>query len=103
MISSSIHDVPGNNLPRHFSLEQNYPYPFNPSTTIVYTIADPRFVSLKVYNFLGKEIQTVVDEQQPVAQYVVKFDASNLSSGIYFYTLKAGNNCTETRKMLFVR
>jgi Secretion system C-terminal sorting domain len=96
--------------PEEFSLSQNYPNPFNPSTTIRYSIPDviasetkqSQFVSLKVYDVLGNEVATLVNEQKPAGTYEVKFDAIGLSSGIYFYKLRAGS-LVETKKMIFLR
>jgi hypothetical protein len=93
-----------------FSLEQNYPNPFNPSTSIQYRVSSISNVSLKVYDVLGREIATLVNEEKPVGSYEVNFDASGLSSGIYFYKLTAGNSSTgsgqvftETKKMLLMK
>ena len=74
-----------------FNLEQNYPNPFNPSTSIKYAISNKQFVSLKVYDVLGKDVATLVSEQKPAGIYEIEFDASNLSSGIYYYRLVAGS------------
>ena len=74
--------------PKEFSLNQNYPNPFNRTTTIVYSIPKLSFVTLKVYDVLGNEIATLVNDEKPVGSYQVSFDASDLSSGVYFYTLK---------------
>jgi parallel beta-helix repeat protein len=91
-------------LPIEFSLEQNYPNPFNPSTKIQFTIPNPPvgYVSLKVYDVLGNELATLVDEEKPVGNYEIVFDASGLASGIYFYKITAGN-FVETKKMLFLK
>jgi len=95
-------------IPTEFTLEQNYPNPFNPSTVIRYSI--PRSTefnsvpqtTLKVYNILGNEVATLVNEQKSAGNYSVNFDASKLSSGIYFYTLSSGN-FRETKKMMFIK
>jgi len=103
-------------LPEGFSLSQNYPNPFNPSTVVRYDlphseagIGDTRFVSLKVYDVLGKEVATLVNKEQSAGSYEVEFNASassattkGLSSGVYFYRLKAGR-FIETKKMLLLR
>ena len=89
-------------LPIVFSLEQNYPNPFNPATSIQYTISSKQNVQLLVYNVLGKEIATLVNEEKPAGNYKVNFDASKLSSGVYFYQLQAGS-FVETKKMILIR
>lgn len=90
------------NEPVLFSLKQNYPNPFNPSTMIEYTIPNSQQVVLKVYDILGREVQTLVNEIQNPGSYNVMFNASSLSSGIYFYRLTAGNY-TEVKKMTLVK
>ncbi len=85
-----------------FSLEQNYPNPFNPSTTIKYQLADFGQVSLKVYDVLGNEIMTLVNEPKAAGSYQVELDASALTSGVYFYQLKAGN-LVQTKKMILLK
>jgi hypothetical protein len=88
--------------PEKFSLEQNYPNPFNPSTKIEFTIPQSSFVNLKVYNILGKEVSNLVNEEKPAGSYEVKFNGSNLSSGIYFYTLKTGSYI-QTKKLILLK
>ncbi len=88
--------------PVEFKLNQNYPNPFNPSTIIKYAIGSRQYATLKVYDVLGNEIATLVNEEKPAGTYEVKFDASNLSSGIYYYQLKAGS-FIQTKKMLLVK
>ncbi len=85
-----------------FYLSQNYPNPFNPSTSIEYSIPSNEYVSLKVYDILGREIAVLVNQHMNAGNYSVNFNASNLSSGIYFYTLTSGNQ-NLTRKMLLLR
>jgi len=89
-------------VPEKFELSQNYPNPFNPSTKIKYQIATSNPVSLKIYDVLGNEVASLVDEVQPSGNYEVTFDASSLSSGTYFYKLQAGS-LVETRKMVLTR
>ncbi len=89
-------------VPDEFALEQNYPNPFNPSTTISYILPRQSNVSLKIYNILGKEIAELINENQTAGKYSVNFDASSLSSGIYFYTLKTGAK-SFTRKMMLLK
>lgn len=85
-----------------FKLVQNYPNPFNPSTCIQYAIGSRQFVQLKVYDVLGNEVSTLVDEEKPSGMYNVQFTMNNLSSGIYFYQLKTGEYL-ETKKMILVK
>jgi pimeloyl-ACP methyl ester carboxylesterase len=85
-----------------FELEQNYPNPFNPSTTIQFQIPKSSFVNLKVYDILGKEVATLADEYKPAGSYEVNFDASQLSSGIYFYKLQTAS-FVETKKMVLLK
>jgi hypothetical protein len=85
-----------------FALEQNYPNPFNPTTNFEYRITDFGFVSLKIYDVLGNEVAVLVNEERPAGIYSVEFDASDLSSGTYFYKLQAGSN-VEVRKMLLLK
>jgi hypothetical protein len=77
--------------PEKYSLSQNYPNPFNPSTTINYEIPNSNFVSLKIYDMMGREVANLVNQTQDAGFYAVKFDASKLSSGIYFYKIQAGD------------
>jgi hypothetical protein len=83
-------------------LYQNYPNPFNPTTSIRYSIGSKHRVLLRVYDLIGKEIATLGNEEKPAGEYNVEFDASKLSSGIYFYQLQAGD-FTETKKMILMR
>jgi hypothetical protein len=92
-----------------FKLSQNYPNPFNPSTTIHYTIPNVTLsevegsrVQLKVYDVLGNEVAALVNEEKPAGSYEVQFEANNLSSGVYFYSLQAGS-FIETKKMILLR
>lgn len=85
-----------------FTLKQNYPNPFNPTTNIEYSIPKTSNVTLKVYDVLGNEVATLVDNKLSAGVYNVKFDGSNLSSGIYFYTLSSGN-FLQTKKLMLVR
>jgi uncharacterized delta-60 repeat protein len=91
-----------NNIPEEFGLQQNYPNPFNPSTKINFRISDFGFMSLKVYDILGNDIATLVNEELPVGEYEFEFNAKTFPSGVYFYQLKAGNY-TATKKMIFLK
>ena len=88
--------------PDMFYLYQNYPQPFNPSTTIKFQIPKTSFVSLKIFDALGREIATLINEEKQVGTFEVQFDGSDLASGIYFYTLKAGEY-TNTKKMSLIK
>ncbi len=91
-----------NNFAHNFDLQQNFPNPFNPSTTIKYQIPEAGLVTLKVFNLLGEEIATLINEEKPAGSYQLQFNASRLSSGIYFYKLQAGS-FTETKKMILMK
>jgi Secretion system C-terminal sorting domain len=80
-----------NNLPQEFTLSQNYPNPWNPTTTINYSIAREGNVKLSVYNAIGSKVATIVNEYKPAGNYSIQFNGSNLASGIYLYRLESGN------------
>ncbi len=101
-INLSTVDVDDNFIAMQYSLSQNYPNPFNPSTKISWQTATGSRQILKVYNVLGNEVATLVDEYKPAGAYEVDFDATNLTSGIYFYTLSSGE-FTKTRKMILIK
>jgi hypothetical protein len=88
--------------PVEFNLSQNYPNPFNPTTTINYSVAKSGSVELKVYNIMGKEVATLVNEQKGAGNYEVRFDASKLASGVYFYQLKSGDLIL-TKKLILMK
>ena len=90
------------NLPKEYSLEQNYPNPFNPTTTINYSIPAQSTVTLKVFNMLGSEIGTLVNEEQQAGSYEIAWNAENNSSGVYFYRIRAGS-FSDTKKMLLIK
>ncbi|MCP5062368.1 MAG: T9SS type A sorting domain-containing protein [Ignavibacteriae bacterium] len=85
-----------------FALFQNYPNPFNPTTTISYQIPKDGSVTLKIYDALGKEITTLVNGEKLRGKYSITFDASNLTSGIYFYSLTTGS-FKETKKLILIK
>jgi hypothetical protein len=89
-------------VPTSMVLDQNYPNPFNPSTTIVYGIPSAMKVSMIVYNVLGQEVMTLVNELQTAGMHELVFDASRLSSGVYFYRLTAAN-AVSTKKMVLLK
>ncbi|MBE2217818.1 MAG: T9SS type A sorting domain-containing protein [Ignavibacteria bacterium] len=88
--------------PKSYELSQNYPNPFNPSTTIEFSVPKDAAVTLKIYDVLGKEVATLVNEQKPTGTYIVNWNASNFSSGLYFYKLTAGD-FNQTKKMFLVK
>ena len=88
--------------PKRFYLAQNYPNPFNPTTTIRFRIEDFGFVSLRVYDLLGNELETLVNEEKPKGVYEITFDGSGLPSGTYFYQFKT-DNYIETKKMQLMK
>ena len=85
-----------------YLLEQNYPNPFNPATTIQFTLQHSGFVRLRVYDILGDEVTTLVSAEFPAGPHLVRWDASNRPSGVYFYRLEAGAY-VETRKLILLR
>jgi N-acetylneuraminic acid mutarotase len=89
-------------LPLSFRLEQNYPNPFNPTTSIEYRVVSTECVTLKIYDVLGNEVATLVNEEKPAGVYEVMWNAENLSSGVYFYQLKAGD-FVATKKLLLLK
>jgi hypothetical protein len=100
-VTTGINPI-GGQIADNYSLSQNYPNPFNPSTNISFAIPQNGFVSLKVYNMLGKEVATLVNGNLNAGAHNYNFNASNLASGMYFYKLEAGN-FTETKKMILVK
>ncbi|MHB1688060.1 MAG: T9SS type A sorting domain-containing protein [Ignavibacteriaceae bacterium] len=99
----------GNNIPKEFSLSQNYPNPFNPTTTINFSIQKESFISIKVYDALGREVTTLVNEEKPAGNYKVDFNGSSLASGVYFYRMSArthseqAGNFVETKKLVLMK
>ena len=89
-------------LPNTYSLSQNYPNPFNPVTKISFAIPKAGFVSLKVYDLLGREVSNLINEEKQAGNYSVDFNSGNLTSGVYFYKMQSGS-FTETKKMLLIK
>ncbi|MCB9250222.1 MAG: T9SS type A sorting domain-containing protein [Ignavibacteriales bacterium] len=89
-------------VPTKFALDQNYPNPFNPTTKINYSVPSKSLISLTVFDVLGKEVVKLVNEIQDAGVYEASFDASQFTSGIYFYSLHAGE-FTQTKKMMLVK
>ncbi|RPI05648.1 MAG: T9SS C-terminal target domain-containing protein [Ignavibacteriae bacterium] len=88
--------------PRKYMLHQNFPNPFNPSTTITFTIPEKSFVTLKIYDLLGREVSSVISEELAQGNYTRRWDGRGVASGIYFYRMHAGN-FIETKKMMFIK
>ena len=101
--SASITSVRSHNTaPGAFTLQQNYPNPFNPQTHLRFSIGNLRYVTLKVFDIIGREVATLVNENLAAGQYDIAFDGANLSSGVYFYRLTAGS-MVWTKKMILAR
>ena len=102
--SKTVTDISNNltNIPISYSLNQNYPNPFNPNTIIKYSIAKPGIVTLKVYDLLGREVSTLVNEFKSADTYTVNFNASKLSSGVYIYVLSS-NGLVLSHKMILLK
>ncbi len=102
-------EVTINNVPTKFELKQNYPNPFNPVTSIQYAVDSKQYVTLKVYDILGRDVATLVNEVKEAGKYELNFDAKQLPSGIYFYKLQAGPSTgsgqvySQTKKMTLLR
>jgi hypothetical protein len=96
----NVKELPGN--PNTYSLDQNFPNPFNPSTTIRFSIPETGMVSLKVFNLLGEQVATLVNSELTTGNYEINFKGTEFSSGIYFYTLTA-NNFVSTKKMILLK
>jgi len=100
---SGVEENNGNGLiPMKYSLEQNFPNPFNPETQINYSVAKNGFVKISVFDLLGREISVLVNEVKNAGYYSVNLNASNLSSGVYFYRMSC-NGFVDTRKLTFIK
>jgi hypothetical protein len=104
LLSDMVTSVPPSvgEAPQVFSLAQNYPNPFNPSTTVRYALPSRALVVLSVYNTLGQQVTTLVNETQDPGYHDARFDGSNLASGVYFYRLQAGD-FVATKRLLLLR
>jgi hypothetical protein len=100
-ITSAINEIPPI-IPENMKLYPVYPNPFNPSTTIEYTLAKSNHVALIIYNTLGEEVKTLVNKYQTIGNYRISFNANNLTSGVYFYQLTTGGGSI-TRKMIYLK
>ena len=88
--------------PAQYSLDQNYPNPFNPSTLIKYSVAQDGFVNVSIFNLLGEKVATLVNSNMKAGSYELNFNASQLSSGVYFYSIEAGD-FKAVRKMMLMK
>jgi hypothetical protein len=88
-----------NSVPKNFELHQNYPNPFNPTTMIKYNLPKSSHVALKIYNLVGQEIATLVNELQSAGEYEITWQPKGLPSGLYFYKIQAGD-FSETKKII---
>ncbi len=95
-------ELTGNSIPAGYELSQNYPNPFNPTTNLEFGISEFEFVSLKVYDLLGKEVASLVNEKLNPGKYKIRYDASNLNSGVYYYKLST-DNFVSTKKMTLIK
>jgi hypothetical protein len=89
-------------IPAEYALNQNYPNPFNPVTTISYGIPKAEFVTIKIYDILGREIRTLVNKEMNAGYYDIVFDAAKLASGVYFYRIEAGK-FTRIKKLMLLK
>jgi hypothetical protein len=92
-----------NGTPVSFELKQNYPNPFNPSTTIEYNLSKASYVTIRVYDVLGRQVGLLADEYKQAGSHQVNYDASRLSSGVYYYKLATDNGFSETKKMILTK
>lgn len=99
---TSVNSPDGRSIPREYKLFQNYPNPFNPSTIISYSVPKSSLVSLKIFNTLGQEVVSLVNEEQSPGNYKVKLNGSRLSSGVYFYRIVAGS-FVKTKKLILLK
>ena len=102
IFEKSTTNIEQEEIPASFNLSQNYPNPFNPVTKINYSLPQTSFIKIKVFDLLGREISTLVQEQKSAGSHVVIFDGSSLGSGVYIYRMEAGN-FMDTKKLLLMK
>jgi len=100
--STSDVETIGETIPNDFILMQNYPNPFNPATTISFSIPAPSYVSLRVFNLLGKEVAQIISEEMPAGRHSKQWNAADLTSGVYFYRLQSGD-FVETKRLMMLK
>ena len=101
-MTTSVQQSSNRDVPKDFALEQNYPNPFNPSTRIKFQVPSSGFMSLRMYDVLGREVATLVNEELKAGSHEATFDATGLASGVYYYQLRAGE-FTQTKRLLLLR
>ena len=89
--------------PYEYKLEQNYPNPFNPMTTIPFSLSERSTVVIKLYDILGRNVKTLLNEKRPAGNHKIVLNATNLASGVYFYRMVAGKKFVKTRKMIVLK
>lgn len=99
---TSVEQIENDLLPTEFRLEQNYPNPFNPSTTIQFAVPKASHVTIKIYDILGRQVATLVDEEYQAGHYKVMFEAGDLASGLYVYQIQAGD-FRATKKLMLLK
>jgi hypothetical protein len=102
-VATSVEEISSANVPSDFRLNQNYPNPFNPTTNIEFRVSSFGFVALRIYDVLGREVATLVNEVRPAGVYTVRWDASSLPSGAYLYRLTADGVVAQTKKMILLK
>ena len=99
---TSVEQITDDGLPKEFRLEQNYPNPFNPTTTIQFAVPKTSIVTIKIYDVIGREVATLIDDEYQPGQYKVVFEAGQLATGLYIYRIQAGD-FRETKKLMLVK
>jgi hypothetical protein len=102
-VATSVEQIHSAEVPSDFRLDQNYPNPFNPTTNIEFRVSRFGFVALRIYDVLGRELATLVNEERPAGVYTVRWDASSLPSGTYLYRLTAEGAVAQTKKMILLK
>ena len=100
---STANEIPENDLPDAFRLRQNYPNPFNPSTNISFDLPQTSNIKVEVFNSIGAKVALLAEGQKLAGSYTLRFNASSLASGMYFYRLIADGNVISTQKMLLIK
>ena len=99
---TSVEQITDDGLPKEFRLEQNYPNPFNPTTTIQFSVPKASNVTIKIYDVIGRQVATLIDDEYQPGQYKVVFEAGQLATGLYIYRIQAGD-FRETKKLMFLK